>query len=434
MKDGASVTLAESGAKKVASAQSAFCMKKYQLHTKTAEILKRFPALCKRLEGAERTPPTPGAPRVLCLGADLEKAGVCLAVQCGLSEPVNLGTLARESVLNLLPVLRARGWRCVVGLEACGFGWRFQRQLREAGAEVLTFATEALTGRRKTNTRDAAALARLVGDRTVHGNTTTSRVVREPSLEEQQRRFVSRHRAQLIALRGKIEAHGRGLLYDFGQLDFPECWWGKKMWPRLLAQLTAAGEDWLRAALEPQRAMALAIHAQILELDARIDTLATATLTVPLPHGLGQLTALTACLEVMDWQRFSNRKKVGSFIGCAPSEKSTGGDGQLLGAIDRQGNRRLRSLLTEAIWRLLRWEPGWHGFAKWGAIIRETHGSSVRKKKAVIACVRLLFIDLWRLFTGRATLPDLGFRGAPTAHRPPPGRPAPQITNTLRRF
>jgi hypothetical protein len=22
-------------------------------------------------------------------------------------------------------------------------------------------------------------------------------------------------------------------------------------------------------------------------------------------------------------------------------------------------NRRLRSLLTEAIWRLLRWEPGW---------------------------------------------------------------------------
>jgi len=388
-------------------------MKKYQLHTKTEDILKRFPVLCKRLEGAERTPQTPGNPRVLCLGADLEKGGACLAVQCGLCEPVNLGTLTRESVVNLIAALRARGWRCVAGMEACGFGWRFQRQLREAGAEVLTFATEALTGRRKTNTRDAAALARLIGERTVHGNTTTSRVVREPSPQEQQRRFVSRHRAQLISLRGKIEAHGRGLLYDFGQLDFPECWWGKKMWPRLIAQLTAGGEEWLRAALEPQRAMALAIHAQILELDARIKVLASATLTVPLPRGLGQLTALSACVEVMDWQRFSNRKKVGSFIGCAPSEKSTGGDGQLLGAIDRQGNRRLRSLLTEAIWRLLRWEPRWHGFAKWGAVIRETHGSSVRKKKAVIACVRLLFIDLWRLFTGRATLADLGFRGAP---------------------
>jgi transposase len=393
-------------------------MKKYQLHTKTDDILKRFPALGKRLESAQRTPEIPGLPRVLCLGADLEKDGACLPVQCGLGEPVHLGTLTRETVLSLIAALRARGWRCVLGMEACGFGWRFQRQLREIGAEALTFATEALTGRRKTNARDAAALARLVADRTIHGHTTSSRIVREPSPEEQQRRFLSRHRAQLIALRGKIEAHGRGLLYDFGQLAFPECWWGKKMWPRLHAALTAAGEDWLCEALAPQRAMAQAIHAQILELDARIAALAARTLTIALPHGLGQLTALTACVEVMDWQRFGNRKQVGSFIGCAPSEHSTGSDGQLLGAIDRQGNRRLRSLLTEAIWRLLRWEPRWHGFAKWGALIRETHGSTVRKKKAVIACVRLLFIDLWRLFTGRATLADLGFTGAPTTGEP----------------
>ena len=418
MKEGASVICAGAVVKRVALAQSEFVMKKYQLHTKTSDILSRFPALCKRLEGAERTPPVPGAPRVLCLGADLEKAGACLAVQCGLGEPVNLGTLTRETVLSLIAALRARGWRCVVGLEACGFGWRFQRELRAVGAEVLTFATEALTGRRKTNTRDAAALARLVGDRTIHGNTRTSRVVREPSPEEQQRRFLSRHRAQLIALRGKIEAHGRGLMYDFGRLDFPECWWGKKMWPRLVAQLIAAGEDWLREALEPQRAMAQALHAQILELDARLAAEAARTLTIPLPHGLGQLTALTACLEVMDWQRFRNRKKAGSYIGCAPSEHSTGPGGQLLGHIDRQGNRRLRSLLTEAIWRLIRWEPRWHGFAKWGAVIRDTHGSTVRKKKAVIACVRLLFIDLWRLFTARATLADLGFHGPPAASEP----------------
>ena len=136
-------------------------------------------------------------------------------------------------------------------------------------------------------------------------------------------------------------------------------------------------------------------------------------------RGLGQLTALTTCLEVMDWRRFHNRKQVGSYIGCAPSEHSTG-PGQLLGGIDRQGNRRLRSLLTEAVWRLLRWEPCWQGFAKWGAVLRETHGSSVRKKKAIIACVRLLFIDLWRLFTGRATLAGLGFTGPPAAAAPDP--------------
>lgn len=388
-------------------------MKKYQLHTNTENILSRFPALGKRLDGAERASARPGTPRILSLGADLEKAGACVAVQCGLCEPVSLGTLSRESIAQLVVALRARGWRCVVGMEACGFGWRFQRQLREVGAEVLTFATEALSGRRKTNTRDAAALARLVAERIVHGNAQAGRLVREPTVEEQQRRFLSRHRGQLVGLRGKVEGHGRGLMYDFGRLDFPECWWGKKMWPRLVAQLTAAGEAWLLAALAPQRALAVALHTQILGLDAQLEALAAQQLTVALPHGLGVLTALSACLEVMDWQRFSNRKKVGSFIGCAPSEHSTG-PGQLLGGIDRQGNRRLRSLLTEAIWRLIRWEPGWHGFAKWGAIIRDSHGSSVRKKKAVIACVRLLFIDLWRLFTRRATLADLGFKGPPS--------------------
>jgi transposase len=390
-------------------------MKKYHIHTKAGDILNRFPTLSKRLASVGPTLSQTGTPRVLSLGADLEKAGACVAVQIGLGDPLALGTLTRAQVHELVRALQAEGWRCAVGVEACGFGWAFQRALRGAGAEVFTYASEALTGRRKTNRRDAAALARLVAERAVHGNAKAGRVVREPSPEEQQGRFLSRHRAQLVALRGKIEAQGRGLLYDFGQLDFPECWWGKKMWPRLCAQLSAAGEEWLRAALEPQRTMALAVHTQILELDQRLAAAAAQTLTIALPHGLGQLTALTACLEVMDWQRFSNRKKAGSFIGCCPSEHSTG-DGQLLGGIDRQGNRRLRSLLTEAVWRLLRWEPGWHGFAKWGQVIRGPHGSSVRKKKAVIACVRLLFIDLWRLFTRRATLGELGFRGLPSAN------------------
>jgi transposase len=131
---------------------------------------------------------------------------------------------------------------------------------------------------------------------------------------------------------------------------------------------------------------------------------------------------LSLQVEVMDWSRFSNRKQAGSFIGCSPSEHSTGEGGQVLGNIDRQGNRRLRSALVEAIWRLLRWNPGWRGFEKWGQLLRDKKGSSVRKKKAVIACVRLLFIDLWRLHTGRTTLEALGLRAkaAPAQGRPLP--------------
>jgi len=347
-------------------------MKSYQLQSSTVTqpaTLTRLPSLLRRLvaleiPGSEGGPPRP----CVCIGADLEKAGACIAVQLGAEGVCAGGNFSRAEIVALVQELRARGWRVALGVEACGFGWVFQRRLRGAGATVFTFATDSLTGKRKTNRRDAAALGQLVSRRVVHGDARAGRVVREPSPEEQQRRYLTRHRAQLVAHRGRVEAQGRGLLYDQGVEAVPECWWGRKTWPRLSALLDAAGGHWLRKALERQRELALALHAQVLALDAEIEAMAAAPAATPaaaLPppvFGLGELTTLTLQVEVMDWGRFGNRKQAGSYIGCSPSEYSTGPGGQVLGAIDRQGNRRLRSALTEAVWRLLRWNPGWRGF------------------------------------------------------------------------
>ena len=402
------------GVRKIAKARpfTITNMRTYQLHSMDNDLLERFPALLKRLKAAAE-------PGVVCLGADLEKAGACLAAQLGLGTPLGLGTLPRAQIEALVKALIGRGWRVVVGLEACGFGWRLQEALRAAGATVLTFAPEPLTGRRKTNRRDAAALARLGAERVVHGNAAAGRVVREPKVIEQQRRYYTRHRSHLVALRGRMEAHGRGLLLDFGRVDYPECWWGKKMWPQLQRQLEQRGEAWLLQELTKQRARTYALHQEILAIDKELELLAAELLPAELPTGLGELTALTCFVEVMDWQRFRNRKQAGSYIGCCPSEQSTG-SGQRLGGIDRQGNRRLRSALLEAVWRLIRWEPQWRGFAKWGNILRDKQSGGVRRKKAAIACVRLLFIDLWRLYSGRTTLEQLGLRGSPRV-KPAPG-------------
>lgn len=369
-----------------------------------------MPSLLRRLTVLERLHPEHAGRVPVCVGADLEKAGACLAIQVGAESVVGTITLSRAEVAALCKELLARGWRVAVGVEACGFGWVFQAQLRDAGAEVFTFATEALTGRRKTNQRDAAALARLVAGRVVHGDEGSGRVVREPSPEEQKRRFLTRHRAQLVGHRGRIEAQGRGLIYDSGIEAAPECWWGRKTWPRFADLLARSGNEWLRDMLEKMREHALFVHDQILALDDTIATLAPPA--EQQPHGLGDLTAAMLQVEVMDWNRFKNRKQTGSYVGCSPSEHSTG-EGQVLGNIDRQGNRRIRSALVEAIWRMLRWNPTWRGFAKHGDILRDKRGSSVRKKKACIACVRLLFIDLWRLNTGRTTLAAIGLKPKP---------------------
>ena len=201
-------------------------MKTYQLKPFTAApkatVIERMPSLLRRLGVLEKLHPEHAARAPICLGGDLEKAGACLAIQIGAESVIATITLCRAEVAAFCKELLARGWRVAVGVEACGFGWLFQAQLREAGAEVFTFATEALTGKRKTNQRDAAALARLVAGRVVHGDAKSGRTVREPSPEEQKRRFLTRHRAQLVGHRGRIEGQGRGLIYDSGIEAAPE--------------------------------------------------------------------------------------------------------------------------------------------------------------------------------------------------------------------
>ena len=128
------------------------------------------------------------------------------------------------------------------------------------------------------------------------------------------------------------------------------------------------------------------------------------------PLGLGVLTVSLLDGEVCDWQRFTRRKAVGSYTGCCPSEYSSGGI-QRFGAIDRHGNKHVRVLLVEAVWRLLRWQPGWHARVKY--LERLKHGSSLKKKIAV-ALARQLAIDLWRWRTGRASAADLGWKLATT--------------------
>ena len=78
----------------------------------------------------------------------------------------------------------------------------------------------------------------------------------------------------------------------------------------------------------------------------------------PRPKGLGEVTLVTLDGEMCDWGRFHNRKQIGSYTGCCPGEHSSGGK-RLVGSIDRMGNGRVRTLLVEAVWRFLKWQPGW---------------------------------------------------------------------------
>ena len=141
-------------------------------------------------------------------------------------------------------------------------------------------------------------------------------------------------------------------------------------------------------------------------------------------RGLGECARAQMRAEVLDWHRFSNRSQIGSFIGCCPSEYSSAGS-RKLGSIDRMGNKRLRCMLVEAVWRLHQWNQGWRGFQKFHHILGPwSQNRSSSKKKAIVACARLLAIDLWRIETSHR----------PTRCRPDPGgcEPEPSEGETQR--
>jgi transposase len=76
-----------------------------------------------------------------------------------------------------------------------------------------------------------------------------------------------------------------------------------------------------------------------------------------LPKGLGALSLSLLDGEVCDWKRFKGRKAIGSYTGCCPSEHSSSCGVQRFGHIDRHGNKHVRVLLVEAVWRFLKWQP-----------------------------------------------------------------------------
>ncbi len=349
-------------------------------------------------------------PSVIHMALDVELHGGVMAVRVAGGRPMDCGQCSRSTIAKLAWELIDRGHRVVLVEEACGFGYAFHRQLRGMGVEAYVVATEMLNRKRKTNRRDAAKLLDQLYDYDVNGHKKALRIIRVPTLDEQKSRRLCRMRSQLVKVRNIMEGQGRGLLFDFDYHEVPPGWWGPRKWPRLRAKLLQH-DAWLIEMLEHHQRLLIAQQRRIAELEREIARESHYD-GRKVAKGLGQITFDSLQREALDWKRFANRRAIGSYIGCCPAEFSTGSR-QKLGSIDRLGNRRMRTLLVEAVWRLKKWNPGWRGFGKFPHVFG--HGASARgatRKKAVVACARLLAIDLWRLQTGRATLKDLGLKPA----------------------
>ena len=333
------------------------------------------------------------------LGLDVDLNNVVTAIQCDQGAIALAQKFTRAQLLAWIQKQIAAGHAVHTVYEACGFGCTLHHALVAAGAQSIVTTPMRLSPerRRKNDRLDARELCvRLARHR--DGREHELKPIRIPTAAEQQRRELGRQREFFKRELRRLENHGRALRIEFEHETLPAGWAGPRKWKQIAPHCS----EFVRGQLEPVVAQIRACQVQMEKLTDQIEALVAEE---KLPKGLGALTVSLLDGEVCDWKRFRHRKAIGSYTGCCPSEHSSGGV-QRFGHIDRHGNKQVRVLLVEAVWRLLKWQPHWHARVKYLAKLK--HGASLKKKIAV-ALARQLAIDLWRWRTGRATAAELGW-------------------------
>jgi transposase len=375
-------------------------MKEYILKpTMTLQTVTPTPAPDKPALPPRQPLPTavldPSQP-LLKLGLDVHLDFIMAVAQPDHANPHAPRKFTRAELVAHVRQRVAEGRQVCCVQESCGFGFVLHRELVAAGAQSFLITPIALNGQRKTDKLDARALC-LRLSRWLDGNRDELAPIRIPSEPEQRKREGTRRRKFLGRMIRMLGNRGHGQVAEYQHVKLPGRWWGARNWKKLEAL-----DPWVLARLTELRALIQTLEAQLAALETELKTRVKAQ---PMPKGLGEITLVSVDGEVCDWGRFHNRKQIGSYTGCCPGEHSSGGK-QLMGSIDRMGNGRLRTLLVEAVWRFLRWQPGWK--AARGMQVKLAGGGAL-KKKTVVALARKLAIDLWRWRTGRATMAELGW-------------------------
>jgi transposase len=372
-------------------------------------------------EGGISTPTQPKRYEVILLGVDTHGSQYTFARKIdnqGFQPPQELSP---QKFLEFLHKQIAMAKRVVMVYEAGPYGFALYRQATELGAQCLVCAPERLgRGRKRVNDKidSKELLSRL--DRHLAGNDTALRLVRPPTIEQEMRRRQSRERDIYRKERQRWIGRGRSLLHSLGVMK-PGKWWDLKIRTNVLAWV----HQRYGQVVHDQIRLELDHYLELLQaMEKKLDELTAAICQKPAEKskgkakqpkakrikGIGVLSGELLDREIVDWNRFTNRRQVASYTGLCPGEASSG-DSQMSLSIDKHGNPRVRAVLTELSWFLPRFQPDYIRLKRWQWVFAEgSQAGRAMRKKAVVALARQLAVDLWRLKTGRTTPEKLGLK------------------------
>lgn len=337
---------------------------------------------------------------VIKLGIDVHQEFYVVVCQEGGSNPKPAQRFKKEAFLCWAAKLKQKsGAEMHAVYEACGFGFGLQRQLAALGIACHVVCPQKLdehNKRVKTDGLDAKALC-LKLDRFVEGNREALAMVRVPTEQEEQLRAIHRQREQLVKTRKRLEAQGRSLMVNHG-IEPVQRWWKSRAFAVL------AVPEWMKQLLGNSQPILLGLEEKIRALTVQLQAAAAPSQ----PRGLGLMTSVVIDREIGNWERFRNRRQVGSYTGLCPGEHSSG-QTRLQTCVTKHGNPRLRAALVELAWRLVRFQPNYKPVVKWRLVLQKgALATGAARKKAIVAVARQLAVDLWRIRTGRLQPEQLG--------------------------
>jgi len=326
-----------------------------------------------------------------------------------------------EGLLALIEKVKARVAeklgsvpRVVSCYEAGYDGFWLHRLLQAAGINNFVFdaasiAVEQRSRRAKTDRIDGELMLRTLMAY-LRGEPRVVRIVRVPTVAEEDARRASRERDRLVkeqtAHSNRIKALLRLLGMDVGTprrknwlawLEQQRDWQGHPLPPHLLAEV------------KREHARLMLVREQIAGLE-QAQLVEAATVPAAMNEqrqSLERLKALgpafsTTLVNELFYKDFRNRREVAAYCGLAPSPWKSGGI-DLEQGISKAGNHRARLKAIELAWLWLRHQPD-SALSLWFRNRTANAGKRARRI-AIVALARKLIVALWR-YLSTGLVPD----------------------------
>jgi transposase len=239
----------------------------------------------------------------------------------------------------------------LIGMESMGNSLWFERLMEGLGHELWIGDAAQIRAsyvrRQKTDKRDAAHILQLLLEKRF------PRIWAPSSLERDQRQLLL-HRHRLVQMRTRVKTELQHLAMNQGMQKQRGLWSVRGRAD--LEKLPLEGWTARRRA-DLLRVLGM-LEGQVADLDEAVGKVAYANsharllMTQP---GVGPITALAFVVPLGDVARFKRGKQVASYLGLIPSERSSGSK-RRLGAISKQGNVFLRTMLVEAAQSAVRYD------------------------------------------------------------------------------